>query len=92
MELHVVFGLRHRIVRDRTELVGGAIGAGVDAEHAGHCLRRRRVDGEDAGVRVRRAHHHRIGLPRDLEVVGERPLPVMSRSSSLRGNGLPMKR
>ena len=39
-----------------------AIGAGEHAEHARHRLGARRIDAADAGMRMRRAHHHRIGL------------------------------
>ena len=37
-KLHVVFGLRQRIVRNGFEVVGRAVGAGVNAEHARHRL------------------------------------------------------
>ena len=73
-ELHVVARLRQRIVADGAEAVGGAIGAGEDAEHAGHVQRRRLVDGDDACVRVRRAHHRRVGLIGKTEIVGEAAL------------------
>ena len=73
-ELHVEFGLRHRIVRDRPKLVGGAVGAGEHAEHARHRLRRRGIDRDNARVRIRRTHHHRIGLAVEIEIVGEAAL------------------
>ncbi len=41
MQFHVVFRLRQRIVRDGAELVGKTIGAGKDAENAGHVPARR---------------------------------------------------
>ena len=56
------------------ELVGGAIGAGEHAEHAGHRLRPRGIDRDNARMRIRRAHHHRIGLAVETEIVGEAAL------------------
>ena len=41
VQLHVVAGLRQRVVRDRSKLVGKAIGAGEHAEHAFHRPRAR---------------------------------------------------
>jgi len=73
-QLHVVFCLGQGIVRDRGELVGEAIGAGEDPEHARHGARACRVDPEDAGVRVGRAHHRGKCLARELEVVAEAAL------------------
>ena len=74
-QLHVVARLRQRVVADGAEAVGGAIGAGEDAEHAGHRQRRRLVDRNDARVRVRRAHHRRVRLTGKTEIVGEAALP-----------------
>ena len=73
-QLHVEFGLRHRIVRDRRKLVGGAVGAGEHAEHARHRLRRRGIDRDNARMRIRRTHHHRIALAVEIEIVGETAL------------------
>ena len=73
-ELHVVFGRRHRRVRDRLEPVGANVRAGEHAEHAGHRFGLRGVDAHDARVRVRRAHHRRVGLSVEAEVVGEAAL------------------
>ena len=70
-ELHVEFGLRQRIVRNGFELVGREIGAGEHAEHARHRLRRRSIDRDNARVRIGRAHHDRIGLAVEIEIVGE---------------------
>ena len=70
-ELHVVFGLRQRIVRNGLEPIGRAIGAGEDAEHARHRFCPRRIDRDDARMRIRRAHHRRIGLAVESEIVGE---------------------
>ena len=84
-KLHVVFGLRQRIVRNGFEVVGRAIGAGVNAEHARHRFRPRRIDGDDTRVRIRRTHHRRIGLAIDIEIVGEaapagdEPLVLLAR-------------
>ena len=75
VELHVVAGLRHRIVRDRGEAFGLAVGPGEDAQHAGHRLGARRIDPEDTGMRVRRAHHGGIDLALEAEIVGE-PAPA----------------
>src|SRR5262249_7478958 len=44
---------------------------GKDAEHARHRLGAPRIDAEDAGVRVLRAQHHRVGLAIDAEIVAE---------------------
>ena len=73
-ELHVVARLRQRIVPDRPEPVGGAIGAGENAKHAGQRQRALLVDRHDARMRVRRAHHGGIGLTGKIEVVGETAL------------------
>ena len=61
-------------MRNRLEAVGANVGAGEHAEHAGHRLGLGGVDADDARVRVRRAHHRRVGLPLDAEVVGEAAL------------------
>ena len=73
-ELHVEFGLRHRIVRNGLEIVGYAIGAGEHPKHARHRVGPRRIDGDDARMRIGRAHHHRISLPVEREVVGKAAL------------------
>src|SRR5260370_38615784 len=78
-ELHVVFGLRQRIVRDRGEIVGQAVGAGEDAEHARQRAGARRVDAANAGMGMGRADHRRIGLMRELEIVAEAALPGEKR-------------
>ena len=70
-QLRIEFGLRHRIVRDRRKLVGGAVGAGEHAEHAWHRLRLCGVDRDNARVRIRRTHHHRVGFSVEIEIVGE---------------------
>jgi len=75
VQLHVELGLRHWIVRERRKLVGDAIGAGEHAEHAGHFLGRCRIDLDDARMRMRRAHHRRIGLPIEVEIVGKTTAP-----------------
>src|SRR5215469_109359 len=73
-ELHVVFGLGHRIVRNRPKIFRSAIGAGEDAEHAGHVLCRGDVDRDNPRMRMRRSHHRRIGLAVETEIVGEAAL------------------
>ena len=79
--------------RDGAEAIGGAIGAGEDAEHAGHRQRRGLVDLNDARVRrAASAPSPRAPAPAKLKSSVKRPWPVTSRSSSLRGMGWPMKR
>ena len=52
-----------------------AIGAGEDAEHARHRRPPRAVSiRDDARMRMRRAHHRRIGLTRQAEIVAEAAL------------------
>ena len=51
-ELHVIFGLGHRIMGDGLQPVGCDIRAGEDTEHTGHRQRRRLVDSHDPGMRV----------------------------------------
>ena len=57
-----------------------AVGTGEDAEHAGHRLGARGFDAENAGMRVRGAHHHRIGLTLDREIIAE---PAAARGQPL---------
>ena len=71
LQLHVVFGLGQRIVRDGGKPVGEAVDAGEDAEDARHRLGAPAVDAEDARVRVGGAQHHRVGLAVDAEIVAE---------------------
>ena len=54
----------------------GQFGAGDDRDHAGRLLRRRRIDRDDAGVRMRRAHirHMRHARQRDVADVLSPPL------------------
>ena len=49
---------------------GLEVRAGVDAEHARHCLRRRGADRLDAAVRERAAHDEGMGLAGQVDVVG----------------------
>ena len=60
---------RERGVRHGVKAVGCNVGAGQHRQHAGHGARRRRVDRDDARVRVRRAHEHRIGLTRQAQII-----------------------
>ena len=71
VQLHVELGFRQRVVRNGGEFFRETIGAGEHREHAFHFLRARRVDVADARVRIRRAHHRRVGLPLEQEVVAE---------------------
>ena len=92
-ELHVVARFRQRIVADGAEAVGGAIGAGEDAEHAGHrsVPRALSIDTMRAcacGERTIAA----CAWPGKLKSSVKRPCPVTSRASSWRGMGWPMKR
>ena len=52
-QLHVIAGLRHWIVRDRRETIGGAVLSGKDSEDTGHRQRPPRVNFYDSGVRMR---------------------------------------
>src|SRR5271169_3110907 len=74
-QLHVVARLGQWIVLDGAESIGRAIGARVNAEHAGQLERRGLVDRDNARMRVRRAHHRRLRLPGKTEIVGEAALP-----------------
>ena len=71
VQLHVVFGLGQRIVRNGAKAVGEAIRAAEHAEHARHRLGSRRIHAEDARMRMRGAHHHRVGLAVETEIVAE---------------------
>jgi len=73
-ELHIEFGLRHRIVRDRREAVCETISARADTEHARHGPGTRAINRNNARMRMPRAHHHRIGLAVEIEIVGEAAL------------------
>ena len=50
--------------------VVGEIDAGIDAEHARHIARRRRVDALDHAMGNAAADHHRVGLAGKLDIVG----------------------
>ena len=71
VQLHVVFGLGQRIVRNGGKAVGEAIRAGEHAEHARHRHGAHRIHPEDARMRMRGAHHHRVGLAVETEIVAE---------------------
>jgi hypothetical protein len=53
--------------------VGFEIGARIDAEHARQRARGRDIDRADDPVGVAAAHHHRMGLAREADIVGEAP-------------------
>ncbi len=65
--------------RYRLDARAGELGAGVDREHARHGARRSDVDGDDAGVRVRRAQEGDHRLARGRHVVGEAPEAAQQR-------------
>ncbi len=88
-QLHVELGLGDRIVRDRTELVRAAVGAGEHAEHPRHRLGACGVDAPDAGMRMGRAHDRRIGLPRHAEIVAEAALTGDQAGILVAGQGFP---
>ena len=69
-ELHVEFRRRHGIVRNGFQPIGATVGAGENAEHAGHRTRRLGGDAPDACMRMRRAHESREDLAGDAEIVG----------------------
>src|SRR6266446_8995530 len=71
VELHVVFGLRQRIVRNGLELIGEAIGAAIGPEYARHGARLRKIHAADARMRVGRTHHRKPALTRRAKVVAE---------------------
>ena len=50
--------------------IGGKIGAGQNRQHARHGLGGVGIDAADDPVRLARAHHHRIGLVRQVDIVG----------------------
>ena len=56
---------RYRL-RDR-----GDVGPGVDGNHAGQGECTRGIDAEDAGMRMRAAHHDGMQLARTLQVIDE---------------------
>ena len=56
--------------------VGGKIRAGIDRQHARHCLRGAGVDPLDDPVPVTAAHEHRMGLAGHVEIVGVAALPL----------------
>ena len=62
---------QQRPVRDRLKSIRQQVGAGEHREHAIRGARLRRCDRADARMRMRRAHHHRIGLARQVDVVAE---------------------
>ena len=82
--------LRPLLVRNGFEPVGLGVGTGEHRDHArrGHRLVGR--DAADARVRVRRAHHDGVDLPRQILVGGIAAFPRTSRKSSLRRTGWPI--
>ncbi len=72
--VRAVLALDEPPARDAAEVVGGDVVAGEHGEHAGGGERGGRVDLVDLGVRVHRAHEHRVALVRQRDVVGVRAL------------------
>ena len=70
-QLHVVSGRRHGLVGNRVQSGGTAILPAIGAEHAGHAACPIERDSANAGMRMRRAHHHGMRLARQREVIGE---------------------
>src|SRR5207302_3024814 len=70
-QLHVIAGLRHWVVRDWRETVGGAVPSGKDSQDTGHRQRPPRVNFYDSGVRMRRTHDRRVALARQSEIIAE---------------------
>ena len=66
-------------MRDRLEAVGERVGAGEHGDDSGQRQGGGGVDGADAGVRMRRAHHDRIGLAGKVEIVAETAVPDHQR-------------
>ncbi len=64
---------RHR--GQRTEAVGGVVGASQQRLNPGHGQRRARIDAADVGVRVRRAHDRGVELMHEIEIVEIAPAP-----------------
>jgi hypothetical protein len=71
MELHVVFGLRHRIVRNGVQPLGEVIGAAVRPDHARHDARCRKIHAANACMRVGRSHHCEVALTRRRKIIAE---------------------
>src|SRR5262249_1784876 len=63
--------LRQRIVRDRIEPVGEAIGAAEGPEHAGHRARFREIHTADARMGMRRTNHGEVTLAGGGKVIAE---------------------
>jgi hypothetical protein len=61
---------RPRLVRNGFEAIGEEIGAGEHRQHAGERQGFFLGDGADHGVRMRRAHHDRVDLARQVFVGG----------------------
>ena len=59
--------------RQRADPARRQIGRGVDRQHVGHRARRRGLDAADHAVGIVAAHHHRIGLARQADIVGVTP-------------------
>ena len=68
---HVLVVHHHLAGRDELRRLVGEVVAGDDGLHAGQRLRLRRVDREDAGVRVRAPKHPPDELTRQVEVGAE---------------------
>ena len=89
MQWRAVAVLQWQTASEGTVVGGGKIGAGPDAEHAGHRFRRRGVDAANDAVRVARANDEGIGLPGQVEIVGVFALAADQRVVLLAADGLP---
>ena len=76
---HIMRRRQHRLAvaavhdlarRQRPDPALRQILGGIDREHPRHRARRRGVDAADDAVRHMAAHHHRIGLAGEVDVVG----------------------
>ena len=92
MQLHVEFGFWQRIVRNGIEPGGQAISPAEGRNDAGQRARGGKVHVTDVRMWMRRPHHRQVTLAGDGKSSLKRPAPVVSRASSLRGSGVPMKR
>ena len=62
---------QQRPVRNWLQAVGKQVGAGEHRQHAADAAGLIRCDPADVRMRMRRAHHHRIGLTGQVDVVAE---------------------
>src|SRR5207344_3082636 len=70
-----ILGVDHPAADQIADLVCGKLRAGEHREHARACVRGFGIDALDGGVRVRRAHEHRVGLSGAAHVIGVVAVP-----------------